>query len=154
MAGHLFDLMATNSDIVVLTGDLGFGLFNKIRDMYPKRFFNVGASEQSLVDIAVGLAMSGKIPVIYSITPFLLRRAYEGIKLYVDEERIPVIIVGGGRNKDYLHDGASHWCEEDKDLMKIMKNIKTYWPSTKEEVPRMLDKIIKSKKPSYLNLTR
>jgi len=153
-AYRLWELMATNSDIVVLTGDLGYGMFDSIRDDYPDRFINVGASEQSLVDIAVGLAMSGKIPICYSITPFLLYRAFEGIRNYINNESIPVILVGGGRNKDYLTDGPSHWSTEDRQVMKIFRNIKNYWPTTKEEVPRMLDKIIKSHKPSYLNLNR
>ena len=68
--------MSSNEDIVVLTGDLGYGLWDKIRIDYPDRFWNVGSSEQLMMGMASGFAMEGKIPVVYSITPFLLYQMY------------------------------------------------------------------------------
>jgi len=153
-AGALYNLMEKNKDIVVVTGDLGYGLFDKIRDDFPKRFINVGAAEQTLVGIGVGLAMEGKIPVCYSITPFLLYRPFETIRNYVNREKISVILVGGGRGTDYLKDGFSHWAEEDKDVMKLFPNIEPYWPDDKEDIIDLLPKIIEYKKPTYLNLKR
>ena len=69
--------MSANEDIVVLTGDLGYGLWDKIRIDYPDRFWNVGSSEQLMMGMASGMAMDGKIPFVYSITPFLLYRPFE-----------------------------------------------------------------------------
>ena len=71
--------MSANEDIVVLTGDLGYGLWDKIRIDYPDRFWNVGSSEQLMMGMASGMAMDGKIPFVYSITPFLLYRPFEFI---------------------------------------------------------------------------
>ena len=153
-AYELYQKMRMNKDIYVLTADLGFGMFDYIRNRYKNRFINVGAAEQVMIGMGVGLALEGKIVICYSITTFLLYRPFETIRNYINREKIPVILVGGGRDKDYLHDGFSHWSEEDKKVMKIFKNIKAYWPETKEEIPDLLDKIIKSKKPTYLNLRR
>ena len=55
--------MSKNDNIVLLTGDLGYGLWDNIRSDFESRFFNVGSAEQLLLGTAVGLAMDGKIPV-------------------------------------------------------------------------------------------
>ncbi len=151
---ELWRAMKTNKDIFVLVGDLGYGMFDSIKKDFPKRFVNTGAAEQSLLDIGVGLALRGKIPICYSATPFLIYRAFETIRNYINYEKIPVILIGGGRDNDYSHDGFSHWAYEDKKVMAIFKNIKCYWPETKNEVTRLVKKVIKNKSPSYLNLRR
>ena len=71
-AAALHDEMEKNDKIWCLTGDLGYGMLDKIRDDFPKRFVNVGASEQLLLGAGVGLALSGQIPFCYSITTFLV----------------------------------------------------------------------------------
>ena len=72
--------MSRNKDIILLTGDLGYGLWDKIRLDYSNRFYNVGSSEQLMLGMAAGAAMEGKIPIVYSITPFLLYRPFEFIR--------------------------------------------------------------------------
>lgn len=153
-AYELYRLMENDPNIVVLTGDLGFGQFDAIKRDFPDRFFNVGAAEQSLVGISIGMALEGRISIAYSITPFLLYRPFELIRNYINHEHIPVILVGGGRDKDYTHDGFSHFSEEDRQVMALFSNINSYWPETKEEIPALLGKIIESRKPTYLNLRR
>ena len=120
---RLHEEMSANKDIFVLTGDLGYGLWDRIRIDYPNRFHNVGSSEQLMIGMAAGLAMDGKIPVVYSITPFLLYRPFEFIRNYVNHETLPVKLIGGGRARDYGYLGFSHWAEEDLEIMKNLKNI-------------------------------
>ena len=81
---YLYDEMAVNPDIYLVTGDLGYGLWDKIRLDFSNRFYNVGSAEQLMMGSAVGLAMEGKIPVVYSITPFLLYRPFELIRNYLN----------------------------------------------------------------------
>ena len=150
----LYDEMGKNSDIVLLTGDLGYGLWDRIRIDYPDRFWNVGSSEQLLLGSAVGMAMEGKIPFVYSITPFLLYRPFEIIRNYIDHEKIPVKLVGGGRNKDYGYLVFSHWAEEDKKIMACFENIKTCHPTSDNEVKAILLDSIKNQSPYYINLER
>lgn len=146
--------MAKNKKIWALAGDLGYGGFDNIRKDFSDRFINVGASEHTMLDIAVGLALEGKIPFVYSITTFLLFRPFEVIRNYINHEKIPVKLIGSGRNKDYAHDGFSHWSEDDKKVMSFFPNITSLWPNNKEEIPRIIDKMIATKKPFYLNLKR
>ena len=146
--------MKKNNKIWVLTNDLGYKMWDKIRADFPERFLNVGAAEQSMMGIAVGMALEGKIPIVYSITTFLLYRPFETIRNYINYEKIPVKLVGSGRNKDYIIDGISHWAEEDKKIMKILNNIVSVWPKTEKEIPKLVSDMIKSNKPWYVNLKR
>lgn len=107
-AEALYKEMEIEPTIYLITADLGYCLFDKIREHFPNRFYNVQAAEQAMLGVGIGLALQGKIPVCYSITPFLLHRPYEAIKLYLEHEQIPVKLVGSGRGEDYKSDGISH----------------------------------------------
>ena len=151
-AEFLHEEMSYNSSIVILTGDLGYGLWDKIKIDYPDRFYNVMSSEQLMVGAAVGLAMENLIPIVYSITPFVLYRPFELLRNYLDHENIPVKIVGGGRDKDYGYLGFSHWAEEDIKVLSTLKNIKLYKPEKSTET--IYQDFLYYYKPSYLNLKR
>ena len=99
-ASLLHQEMEHNQDIHLITGDLGYGLWDSIRDTYPDRFHNVGSSEMVMMGMAIGLAMEGKIPFVYSITPFAIYRPFEMIRNYLDHEKMPVNSIGGGRDKE------------------------------------------------------
>ncbi len=146
--------MTENKDIWVVVNDLGYKMWDKVREDFPDRFLNVGAAEQSMIGIAVGLSLEGKIPIVYSITTFLLYRPFETIRNYLDYEKISVKLVGAGRDKDYGDLGFSHWSEEDKQVMKIFSNIESRWPEEADEIPGLVDEMIKSTSPWYVNLRR
>lgn len=153
-ANELQAAMSKNENIVVVTGDLGYRVLDEIKVNFPKQFVNVGAAEQSLIGVSVGLALEGKIPVAYSITPFLLYRPFETIRNYLHHEHIPVKLVGSGRDRDYGHDGFSHWSEEDREVMKIFSNISAHWPETADEVSQLVPQMLRDNNPWYLNLKR
>ena len=150
----LYKAMAKNENIFLLMGDLGWGIFdNHIQD-FPKRAISVGASEQSMLDIAIGLALKDKIPFCYSITSFLLWRGAETIRLYLDHENIPVKLIGSGRDKDYDIDGFSHDASDVKQLLKSWPNIVQFWPDEKDEIPDMVKEMVNNRKPSFISLKR
>ena len=146
--------MVDNDDIITLTADLGFGLLDQIRNAFPERFHNVGAAEQLLIGAGIGLAEQGKIPVCYSMSSFLLYRPFEFLRNYVNAERIPVKLIGSGRDKDYSHDGLSHWAHDDEIVLQALPNIKIYKPKDIAELESVWPEFIGSKEPAYLNLTR
>jgi transketolase len=150
----LYEKMAKNADIYLITGDLGYGLWDRIRDTYPNRFFNVGSSEMAMMGMAIGLAMEGKIPFVYSITPFAIYRPFEMIRNYLDHEKITVNIVGGGRDKDYGYLGFSHWAEDDRRIMSSFDNIRTFHPNSEYELRNCVEEIFNIPKPTYLNLKK
>jgi len=146
-ASELYELMEADENIMLITADMGFGILDRIKEDFRCRFFNVGAAEQVMMDIAVGMTLRGKIAVAYSITPFLLFRPFETLRNYIDHENIPVVMVGTGRGDDYKA-GISHYAGDD-DIIKCFKNIRFI-----EEDDFNLREILYSKKPTYLNLKR
>lgn len=152
LANELHRLMAENKDIYFISADLGYKLWDKIRDDYPDRFVNTGASEVSAVTMAVGLALEGKIPFVYTISSFFMRAA-EPISIYLKNAQVPVILLGGGRNDNYEIDGYTHLGYTTQDYIKML-GIKDYYPETTEEIPALVAEIIKNKKPCFVSLVK
>ena len=150
----LFSEMCVNPKVYLITGDLGYGLWDRIRDTFPNRFYNVGSSEMVMMGAAIGMAMENMIPFVYSITPFAIYRPFEMIRNYLDHEKIPVHIIGGGRDKDYGYLGFSHWAEEDMDVLKVFKNVSSFKPNNLEELQTAFGVSIQGNGPTYINLKR
>lgn len=153
-AEMLFNEMAINKDIYLITGDLGYGLWDKVKDTYPDRFYNVGSAEMVMMGMGIGLAMEGKIPYVYSITPFAIYRPFEMIRNYLDHEKIPVNVIGGGRDKDYGYLGFSHWSEDDMEILTPFKNIVKSKPTDDTQLKEAFDLSLTKTFPLYINLKR
>jgi transketolase len=146
--------MKVDNKIQVVTADLGFGILDSVKTTFPDRFYNVGAAEQLMIGAAVGMAEQGLIPVCYSMSSFLLYRPFEFLRNYVNAENVPVKLIGSGRDKDYSHDGLSHWAHDDEQLLAVLPNIKIYKPQDIQELESVWTEFITSDQPAYLNLTR
>ena len=151
---QLSSTMEADDTIVVLLGDLGYGLFDKLRIKFPDRCINVGAAEQLMVGSAVGIALENKIPVCYSITPFLLYRPFEFIRNFLHEEKIVVKLVGSGRDKDYKDAGYTHHSTEARDLLDQFHNIEKYFPENNQELQDQFQSFLYSDKPAFLSLKK
>jgi transketolase len=151
---ELYKNMDQNDKIISLTGDLGYGGFDKIISDFPDRFFNCQAAELSMMGVACGLALEGKIPVVYSIGTFLIYRPFEIIRTYINHENMPVKLISSGRDKDYEHDGISHWMDDIKIYLDTFKNIKQYWPEKQEEIASILPEMLSNNRPCFLSLKR
>jgi len=152
-AKYIENQIEKDPSILFITADLGYGLFDKLKERFPDNFINCGAAEQLMMGLCIGAAYQGRKPVAYSITPFLIYRPFELIRNYVNKENLNIKLVGSGRDKDYSHDGFSHWSEDDKKIMANFENIKSYWPSM-ENVDSILDECFNSSDPYYINLKR
>ena len=148
----LTEEMRKNENIFLLVGDVGYRVFDHLREDYSDRVINPGAAEQLMIGMGAGLAMEGKIPVCYSITPFVLYRPFEFIRNYLHHEQIPVKLVGSGRDDDYGPCGFSHYACEDTKVLDALPGIESFWPETKEDVD--IEKFLYSGRPSYINLRR
>jgi transketolase len=145
--------MKKNKRIYFLTADQGWGIVDEIKKKFPDRFINCGISEQAMIGIAAGLAIAGKTVFCFAITPFLLERPYDFIKTLVHYDQNNIKLIGTGRDKDYKTLGYTHWCTADAKLLEDFK-IEQFWPEKAEELPAILERAIKIKKPFYINLRR
>ena len=107
--------------IVLLICDMGFGVADNFSNEFPDRVFNMGIMEQGTVGIAAGMAMTGLIPVVYSIVNFLAFRALEQMRNDVVLQNQNVKFIATGVNNCFEFLGPSHYCnEDDKKLMKLI----------------------------------
>ncbi len=124
-----YELMQRDDRVILLWADVGAGLFVKHRADFPKRVINIGICEQATVSMAAGMAMEGLRPVVYTIMPFLLERAFEQIKIDVDQQNLPVGLVGHSNGES----GPTHQ-ELSMEIVKLFKNVQCFAPWEKEQI--------------------
>ena len=148
----LFQLMKTNEDIYIIFIDLGWPRVDEFIKEYPERAYTVGASEQTALDIAVGLSYAGKTPFVYTISTFYWRAA-ETIRTYLDHENLPCVLIGAGVGEEYsIHDGFSHSGSDIHNLFSLFHNFNQYYPDTKEEMEKDIIKAINNKRSNFINI--
>ena len=143
------ELAKKDKDIILLVGDIGYSIFDDFRKEHPKRFFNLGICEQSLIGVASGMAIEGLKPWVYTITPFLIERPFEQVKLDIDQQNGKVKLIGFD---DYPHLGPTHSEMNGKKLMSLFKNIKSYFPRDSDETEKFIYKSYKNKGPNFISL--
>jgi len=150
----MFELMKENKDIYHIFVGLGWPRVDEFLKEFPDRAFNVEASEQTALDIAVGLAYSGKISFVYTISSFYWRAA-ETLRTYLDYENLHCILIGAGVKEEYgRHDGFSHSATDIRQLFNIFKNFVQHYPDTKDELIEAIHSGVKNKKPNFINIHR
>lgn len=145
-------LAKKNRDIMLLTGDLGFSVFEKYMEESPKQYLNMGVSEQNMTGVAAGLAMEGKIPIIYSIVPFVTMRNFEQIRNDICYQNLNVKIVGIGAGFSYGPYGHTHHGLEDVGILRTLPNMVILAPGDPIEVTLATEAMMIHKGPVYLRL--
>lgn len=149
-------LIAARADpnIVLITGDLGFGVLTKFAESLPDQFVNAGVAEQNMTAIASGLALSGRKVFTYSIANFATLRCLEQIRndvCYHDAD-VTVISVGGGFSYGQL--GMSHFATEDLAILRALPGLRVVAPTGEWEAREAAKAIIKTGGPAYLRLDK
>jgi len=146
----LVELAESDDKIWLLTGDYESGI-SSFKERFPKRYINLGTTEQSMISMVAGMAIQGLKPVVYSITPFILERPFEQIKIGLDQQNVPVILVGFD---DYPDHGPTHTALNAKGTIEQFSNIKPYFPKNAIETKSALINAYKSNKPCFIGLKR
>jgi transketolase len=112
---------AVNPDIVVLDADVSSStLTSYFANRFPKRFFNLGVTEASMVDVGVGMALGGKIPFVNTFAALLTLRACEQIRTCVSYANTNVKLVGGYSGVSDYKDGPTHFATNDMAVMRSL----------------------------------
>jgi transketolase len=149
----LVEIGTQNKNIVVLDADLSASTrTNKFANMFPSRFFNMGIAEQNMVGVALGFAISGKIPVVSGFSIFTTGRAWEFIRFAChDNLNVKIITTHGGI---VGQDGSTHNALEDFSLMASLPNLTVLVPSDNIELISLLKYVFKTEGPFYIRLPR
>lgn len=150
----LFDIARKDPRVMLLVGDLGFGVVDGFARELPNQFLNVGVAEQNLTGVAAGLAMGGKIVFTYSIGNFPILRCLEQIRNDVCYHRanVKVVTVGGGLAYGSL--GMSHHATEDLAIARSLPNLVVVAPNDPVEADAATRAVTAHVGPCYLRLGR
>lgn len=148
----LNELAKTDDRIIVLIPDVGFNYLNDPNLNF--KVINTGVTEQSTVMIAVGLALSGFKPYVYSMINFVLFRPHEMVRNGIVQHNANVKLLGVKGSSSYKFLGFSHNLLHEKEDTNVCDNIglKWYLPQTNEEVRKAVLESYHSNKPSYIRL--
>ena len=122
-------MAATDSRVMLITGDLGFGVMDNFRQRFPTQFLNVGVAEQNMIGVATGLALEGYTVFTYSIANFAFMRCLEQIRndAAYHECNVNVVSIGGGFSYGAL--GVSHHATEDLAIMRSLPQVTVVAPA-------------------------
>lgn len=151
----LTELAEEFPNLVVLDADLAAatqtGIFKKA---YPDRHIDCGIAECNMVGIAAGLAATGKIPFVSSFAMFAAGRAFEQVRNSVGYPKLNVKIGATHAGISVGEDGASHQCNEDIALMRIIPGMVVLNPSDDVEAKAAVRAALEHDGPVYCRFGR
>ena len=148
----VYELAKKDSRVVFIGSDIGAGTLDEFKRDFPDRFFMEGVSEQNIVGMAAGLALSGKIVYINTIATFMTRRCYEQILLDLALHQANVRLIGSGGGFVYGPLGPTHEGIEDIAIMRVIPNMTVVAPADAEEMKRLMPQTLEWKGPIYIRL--
>jgi transketolase len=151
-ADEVTQLAQVDSRVVLLSGDIGNRLFDRLRAAKPEQFLNCGIAEQNMMGVAAGMALSGLRPIVYTITPFTTVRCLEQIKIDVGYHNSPVVIVGTGSGLSYASLGPTHHSLEDFAIFRAIPNLQILAPWDAKSLRACLRMAIESSNPTYIRI--
>ena len=146
--------MERDPRVVLIAGDLGFGVLRPVKERFPDRLINAGIAEQSMVGLAAGLAMTGRKVVVYSIGNFPTLRPLEQIRndcAYHGAD-VKIVCVGGGFVYGSL--GMSHHATEDMAVLRAIPGITCFTPGDPAETEAVVPVMFATPGTCYLRLGR
>ena len=147
------NLFKKDKKIVTLLGDIGVFGFRDLFKSYPKRIYNVGILEQSMISMAAGLSNEGMKPIVHTIAPFIVSRAFEQLKIDFGYNKLNGNFVSIGASYDYASLGCTHHCPEDINLMYNIPNMQIVVPGSSEEFDTLFNQSYSNKNPTYFRLS-
>lgn len=150
----LFELAEHDSDVILLTADLGFGVFEEYVSLFPKQYLNVGVAEQNMMGIACGLALEGKTVFTYSIGNFPTLRCLEQIRNDACYHELNVNIISSGGGFSYGGLGMSHHTTEDLAILRALPGTTVVAPCTAWEAGQAVRQIVNVRGVGYLRIDK
>jgi len=151
---ELFEQAKADKKIIFISADFGAAALDKFREELSEQFIHAGISEQNMVDMGAGFAISGKKPVLYAMAPFLLHRAYEQIKSVVSAMNLPVTFVSVGCGLGYDHATFTHFTPEDVAIAKCLSHMEVWTCSDSVIAAELSRHVMKLPKLRYIRLER
>jgi len=151
---ELYHLSEQDKDIVIVSADMGAPALDRYRRDRNAQYINVGIAEQSMINIAAGLAKEGKRPFTFCIAPFATSRVHEFIKINAGVMKLPFNILAVGAGFSYEDSGPTHHTTEDIAILSPIPHLEIYSPSDSIAATALVKQACYSNSPTYHRLDR
>ena len=141
-----------DQNLVVLVGDISHFRLQPFAKECPGRYYNIGICEQTIVNMAAGLSKVGLYPVVHTISPFIVERSFEQLKLDFCYQRLGGNILTVGSAFDYANLGCTHHCYSDFALLKTLSDTQLLYPATSAEFDRLFRQTYNNNVLTYFRL--
>ncbi len=150
LLGHAY----ADKSIMLVTGDLGFGVLTEFSQKLPKQYINAGVAEQNMTGLSAGMALEGRNVFTYSIANFPTLRCLEQIRndVLYHNASVNVVAVGGGFSYGAL--GMSHHAIEDVAIMRSLQGLRVLAPCDEVETIACAKQMVLEPSPTYLRLDK
>jgi transketolase len=151
----LTELAPQHPEMLLLTGDLGFGVFDEYSTRFPRQYLNVGVAEQNMSGLAAGLALEGHTVFTYSIGNFPTLRCLEQIRNDICHHgaNVKIVCIGGGMS--YGAVGFSHHATEDLAILRALPKMLVLSPGDLWEAAEASRYLVSHHRgPAYLRLDK
>jgi transketolase len=150
----LTELTPQHPELLLLSGDLGFGVLNDFIAHFPRQFLNVGVAEQNMSGLAAGLAVEGHTVFTYSIGNFPTLRCLEQIRndICYHNANVKIVCIGGGMS--YGAVGFSHHATEDIAILRSLPGMLVLSPCDLWEAAEATRYLLSHRGPAYLRLDK
>lgn len=148
-------LLAKKDKRVLFVGsDISSGTLDEFKNEMPDRFFMEGVSEQNIVGMMSGFAMSGAIVYFNTLAVFATRRCYEHILIDAAMHNLPIRFIGSGGGLVYAPLGPTHLAFDDISLMRTIPGMTVVAPADAHEMERLMPQTLDYKGPIYIRLAK
>lgn len=151
---RVFQIVGRDPRSIVLTNDMGAMGLSHIQESFPKQVINVGISEQNMMSVAAGLALSGKFVFVYGIASHITTRCYEQLKLDVCALNVPVVLLGMGPGLSYGADGPTHHSTHDCALLQTLHGMTIYIPADDVAARGVVEQAYMAGTPAYIRIDK
>ena len=142
-------------DVVVLDADLaGATKTSVFQKAFPDRHVDCGIAEGNMMGIAAGIATTGKVPFASTFAMFAAGRAFEQIRNSIGYPYLNVKIGATHAGISVGEDGATHQCNEDIALMRMIPGMTVICPADDVEAKAAVEAAYLHKGPVYLRFGR
>jgi transketolase len=147
----LLQMALDDERIVVMTAE-NRALVRNVPKALGNRFIDTGITEQTMIGMACGLALRGRIPIVHALAPFLTMRAFEFIRTDAGIAHLPVKL--SGYIPGFLSDGngPTHQAIEDVSIMRGIPGMEVYCPADENDLVGMLSHVWKTPAPAYVRI--
>jgi transketolase len=150
----LLEMGRINEKVVACDADMSSGTSEYLTKEFPSRQIDVGIAEQNLMNVAIGIATTGKLVYANTYSAFASMRACEQVRTFACYPNLNLRVIAGHGGLTPGTDGPTHQTTEDMGIMRTIPNMCVIMPADNSATRALLFKTMEWKGPLFFRLVK